>query len=133
VIEQPLDEQFRSFVTSNDGMAPGQPCGFDQGDMSYGLQASRKTMADDSLDSISGSTGFTGAADTILVLSRDKAGVTLFGRGRDVDEIETALKFDGTSGVWSLLGDADDVRRSGERGVILRTASARQPDVVSKA
>jgi hypothetical protein len=35
--------------------------------------------AGDLFDMVSGSTGFTGAADTTLVLSKDSQGVTLYG------------------------------------------------------
>jgi hypothetical protein len=45
--------------------------------------------ADDALDAVAGSTGITGAADTFRVLPRNSQGVTLYGRGRDVEEIET--------------------------------------------
>ena len=45
--------------------------------------------------------------------------MTLYVRGRDVEEKESALKF--VSGIWSLTGEAADVRRSGERDNILVT------------
>jgi AAA domain-containing protein len=38
----------------------------------------------DPFDAVSGTTGLTGAADTVLVLSRSSQGTTLYGRGRDV-------------------------------------------------
>src|SRR5262249_5959607 len=67
---------------------------------------------------VSGTTGLTGAADSVLVLNRDSQGVTLYGRGRDIDEIATAMSFEGTTGHWSILGNASEVRRSDERKVI---------------
>jgi hypothetical protein len=79
----------------------------------------RKMESDDPLDMVSGTTGLTGAADTVLVLRRDSQGTTLYGRGRDVDEIETAMSFDITTGRWKLLGAADEVRRSDERSRIV--------------
>jgi hypothetical protein len=72
---------------------------------------------EDSLESISGTNGVTGAAD--LVLNRDAKGTTLYGRGRNIEEIETAMRFDG--GRWSILGDADEVRKSDERWKIVAT------------
>jgi hypothetical protein len=81
----------------------------------------------DPFDSVSGTTGLTGAADTVLVLARSSNGPTLYGRGRDIEETETALKFDRTTGHWTVLGDATEVRRSSERNRImevLRNASA---------
>jgi hypothetical protein len=77
----------------------------------------RKMEAEDPLESISGTNGVTGAADAVLVLNRDAKGTTLYGRGRDIEEIETAMRFDG--GRWSILGDADDVRKSDERRKIV--------------
>ena len=44
----------------------------------------RKMESEDPLDTASGSTGLTGAADSILVLNRDGQGPTLYGRGRDL-------------------------------------------------
>jgi hypothetical protein len=67
------------------------------------------------LDTVSGSTGLTGAADSVLVLNRDSQGVVLYGRGRDIDEIEMALTFDKTTGRWAVLGEASEVRKSEER------------------
>jgi hypothetical protein len=77
----------------------------------------RKMEAEDPLESISGTNGVTGAADAVLVLNRDSKGTTLYGRGRDIEEIETAMRFDG--GRWSILGDADEVRKSDERRKIV--------------
>jgi hypothetical protein len=42
----------------------------------------------------------SGAADAVLVLNRDSKGTTLYERGRDIEEIETAMRFDG--GRWSV-------------------------------
>ena len=78
----------------------------------------RKMDSDDPLDTVSGTTGLTGAADSILVLNRDSQGVTLYGRGRDIDEIETAMSFDRTTGQWSMLGPVSEVRKSDERKAI---------------
>ncbi|MFT4116577.1 AAA family ATPase [Bradyrhizobium sp.] len=77
----------------------------------------RKMEASDPLEMISGTNGLTGAADSIMVLDRTTDGPKLYGRGRDVEEIEKALRFDG--GKWSVLGNADDVKRSDERRKII--------------
>ena len=74
----------------------------------------RKAEAEDPLEAVSGTNG---AADTIMVLNRTTDGPKLYGRGRDIEEIEKALKFD--SGIWHVLGDADDVKRSNQRKKIL--------------
>jgi hypothetical protein len=85
----------------------------------------RKMPADDPFDTVSGSTGLTGAADTVLVLARDpRGGTTLYGRGRDIEEIETAVKFDRLDGSWTILGAASEIRLSDGRSAILRTLRA---------
>ena len=79
----------------------------------------RKMEADDPIDTVSGTLGLTGAADTVLVLSRKSDGVTLYGRGRDIAEVETAMSFSKENYRWSILGAPADVRRSDERKWIL--------------
>jgi RecA-family ATPase len=53
----------------------------------------RKSVADDVFDTVSGSLGLTGAADTIAIMKREGGAVTLHVRGRDVEEAEKALQF----------------------------------------
>jgi len=78
-----------------------------------GLHHTKKGGADDPLEALSGSNGLSACADTTLVLDSDQNGKTLYVRGRDVEEKETALIFAG--GFWTILGEAADVRRSDER------------------
>jgi hypothetical protein len=89
----------------------------DNGIAVLGLHHTRKGGADDPLEALSGSNGLSAVADTTLVLDRDNNGMTLYVRGRDVEEKETALRFD--AGLWSMLGEAADVRRSDERVRVL--------------
>lgn len=77
----------------------------------------RKMHAEDPLEMISGTNGLTGAADSILVLNRDQDGPKLHGRGRDIEDVEKAIRFE--RGLWTALGDVDDVRRSSQRKAIL--------------
>jgi hypothetical protein len=84
-----------------------------------GLHHTKKGGADDPLESLSGSNGLSACADTTIVLNSDQNGKTLYVRGRDVEEKETAVIF--TGGNWSVLGEASDVRRSDERSVIIET------------
>ena len=79
----------------------------------------RKLGADDPFDTVSGTNGLTGAADTILVLKREGGGATLYGRGRDIEEAELALRFERAFCRWRLLGAADEVRASPERRAVL--------------
>lgn len=86
----------------------------------------RKMPSDDPFDMISGTTGLTGSVDNPFVLHRGKQGVTLYGRGREIEEMEKALEF--TGAMWKVLGDATEVRRSDERGAILEVlGSADEP------
>lgn len=81
------------------------------------LHHTRKGGADDPLEALSGSNGLSACADTTLLLDRDGNGITLYVRGRDVREKESAMKFVG--GMWIVTGEAAVVRRSSERGNIL--------------
>jgi len=67
----------------------------------------RKMASDDPIETISGTQGLAGAADTVLVLRRERAhrDAVLFVTGRDVEEAEIALRFDPGRCRWSLLGD----------------------------
>ena len=75
----------------------------------------RKMAADDPFDEVSGTRGLTGAADSVLVLKRDGQQPILYGRGRDLEEIETALQFDKETGAWEILGEAWQVADTIER------------------
>jgi len=81
----------------------------------------RKAIADDPLATVSGSFGLTGAADGVLVLARKRNSTTatLSVIGRDVEEQELALEFKPDLFTWSVLGKADEVRRSSERQEVL--------------
>ncbi|MGW9332292.1 AAA family ATPase [Bosea sp. NPDC055594] len=93
----------------------------------------RKMEADDPLEMISGTNGLTGAADSILVLNRTSDGPKLYGRGRDIEEIEKALRFD--AGRWSVIGDAADAKRSDERRAVMDAMAAghQSPGEIAKA
>lgn len=82
----------------------------------------RKETAGDPLESVSGTAGITGSADTIAVLKRepkDSFGM-LYVRGRDVPEAEIPMQFDEDTGKWLRLTGADDFRRSKQRRDIIR-------------
>lgn len=79
----------------------------------------RKGGADDPIEAVSGTFGITGAADSILVLNRDGQGASLSGRGRDLEEFDSAAVFDRETCRWSLTGNTAEARRSDERNRIL--------------
>jgi hypothetical protein len=81
----------------------------------------RKMPADDYLDTVSGSTGLTGAADCIMVFTRlrNKTDAVLKITGRDVEETELALQFNKVNGIWEYLGEASEFTLSQERQDII--------------
>jgi hypothetical protein len=79
----------------------------------------RKADADDAFDTISGTLGLTGAPDTIMVLKRDANNTSLHAKGRDLIEIEKALEFNPDACTWTILGDAEAVKRSAAQKSIL--------------
>lgn len=81
----------------------------------------RKMDADDPLDTLNGSTGIGGAADGHLILKRERgqADAVLYVGGRDVEDKELALNFDPTTACWSLVGNAEDYRRSKEQQAVI--------------
>jgi hypothetical protein len=80
----------------------------------------RKMAADDPFDTVSGTLGITGAADTIMIIKRDAGGVKLYVRGRDVEDSEIPLRFEKASCKWTRLNaeDAEDAI-SAERQTII--------------
>ena len=82
----------------------------------------RKMASDDPFESISGTNGLTGGVDGAMVLKRDigTGNTTLYVRGRDIEENETALEFDRDIGTWKRLGAAEEVGRTTERETIMR-------------
>jgi hypothetical protein len=83
----------------------------------------RKTEAEDWIDTVSGSTGLSGAADTIMRLVRARGAgqvdATLNIVGRDIEEKDLALQFDRDTKSWSLVGDAEEVARTRKQQEIL--------------
>lgn len=79
----------------------------------------RKESADYALDRVAGTTGITGAADSVWVLDTGKgdASAILHATGRDIEEQELALNFE--HGLWTLLGKAEEVTISDERREII--------------
>lgn len=85
------------------------------------LHHTRKMEAEDPVDTVSGTLGLAGCADSVLILARSSQGTTLYVRGRDIEEAEHAVSFDKVGCRWTIIGSAADVHRSNERGRILTT------------
>ncbi len=81
------------------------------------IHHARKLKAGDDLDTVMGSTGITSAADTIMVLKRERRQNqgSLLISGREVEERELALQFEPDNLLWKLLGPANEIRMSQER------------------
>jgi hypothetical protein len=81
----------------------------------------RKSAADDVLDTVSGSTGLTGSVDAVWVLQRvrgqDTAVLTV--AGRNIADLDLGLKWDNEYLTWTHDGTGEDARRSMERRLIL--------------
>lgn len=84
----------------------------------------KKGSSDDFLESVSGSMGVTGAADTVIVLRRsrsDDEGILQI-TGRDVGEQAIALAFD--NGLWTYKGLASEVQATETQAEILEVMKA---------
>jgi len=80
------------------------------------IHHNRKAESDDFVDSVSGTNGLAGSADTILVLNRQRHEdvATLNVTGRDVEEEEYALVKE-DSGQWTLSGQSLEQSASNAR------------------
>jgi AAA domain len=91
----------------------------------------RKMRGDDVLDEITGSIGLTGAVDGALILKRERGQheASLFVTGRDIEhEQQLALRFDAQTSMWTLVGNAEEVRHTKERQDILDLLSEQFPE-----
>ncbi len=82
----------------------------------------RKSGAPDVMDTISGTTGLTGATDCNMVLDRERGQneATLFITGRDVEEQELALTFNPENAQWTLQGGESQRTMSKVRREIIK-------------
>ena len=79
----------------------------------------KKGKADDPFERVSGSTAITGAADTNILLLRERASgeATWHITGRDIEDLELAMSFE--AGRWRMVGDAKSHRATkAEQAVI---------------
>lgn len=134
MVRPPKKSNQDSYAADYDAISPLQKWAGVHGVAVVVVHHVRKAEAEDPLEAVSGTNGLTGAADTIMVLNRTADGPKLYGRGRDIEEIEKALQFD--KGVWQVLGDADEVKRSDQRRKIMTVmedaAFALTPTDISK-
>lgn len=81
----------------------------------------RKMASDDPVETISGTQGLGGGADTLLILKRErtKRDATLYVTGRDVEEAQLTLRWDPAHTTWSVVAD----ELSDERQAVIRVLS----------
>jgi RecA-family ATPase len=79
------------------------------------LHHTRKQEAEDPIDTLSGTLGIAGCADTIMVIQPS----SLYVRGRDIEESEKAVMFQKDQCRWKILGDAAEVKRTEHNRAIL--------------
>jgi len=78
-------------------------------------------LSSDPFDRVNGTGGISGAADTTLIMARNDEGlVELYGRGREIEEIETAITFMKETCTWSVRGNAAEVSMSDTAARIMR-------------
>lgn len=65
----------------------------------------RKAESSEVFDAVLGTTGLTGAADTVIIMTKVENGIRCSLRGRDVEEADKLLDWDPDTGIWALLGD----------------------------
>jgi len=85
------------------------------------IHHTRKMAADDPFDTISGTHGLTGVADTLMVLAKHGEVAKLAAQGRDLDGYEKALSRDAMTGGWKVEGNASMIGKTSERQSILDT------------
>ncbi len=94
------------------------------------LTHTRKMAAEDYLHMVTGTTGISAAADTVICLTRGRgqADAVLSVTGRDVEEQELALHFDADIGSWAIIGEAAEYRQTNERQELLAVLKKAPPE-----
>jgi hypothetical protein len=136
---KPADSKQQPYTADTEAIASLQKIALKYSIAILVLHHDRKAAADDPFDTVSGTLGLTGAADTILILKRQlNGGVVLHARGRDIEESDTAVQFEKATCRWSILGEASQVLQSAQRqGVIAALTEAEGPlsvtDIMAEA
>lgn len=123
---QPAGDKTNAYQADYDAVSGIKTIADTHGVSALILHHTRKAAADDWLDTVSGTQGIAGAADTLLVMrrSRHRADAELMVTGRDVDEAEHALTWDPQVGLWTIEGSAADWRVTSERQQIIEAVTA---------
>ncbi|VVT02599.1 AAA family ATPase [Hoeflea sp. EC-HK425] len=128
---KPKSDKGNGYDADYGALAPLQELAGEYGIAIVVIHHLRKLRGDDPLDMVSGTTGLTGAADSILVLDRKSHGTTLYGRGREMEDIDIAMQLE--DGLWQILGDSDAVKISSERKAIIEVLENAEKPMGPKA
>ena len=131
-IRKPQNGKSQLYSADYEAITGLQKIALDYGLAIVVLHHDRKSEADDAFDTVSGTLGLTGAADTILIIKRRPSGVVLFARGRDIEESETAMQFDKGLCRWLMLGAASEVHKSNERARVIAAFKAAGGPLLTK-
>jgi hypothetical protein len=100
------------------------------------IHHTRKPVKDegDVFDTVLGTTAFTSVADCIHVLRRERGTdmAVLHTTGRDVEEREMAMQFDGARGLWIVQGNAQRLALSEPRRKLLEHLEETQQSLTPK-
>lgn len=128
---RPKSDKGNGYDADYGALAPLQELAGEYGIAIVVIHQLRKLRGDDPLDMVSGTTGLTGAADSILVLDRKSHSTTLYGRGREMEDIDVALELD--DGIWQIMGDSDAIKISSERKAIIEFLQSTDKEMGPKA
>lgn len=109
------------YLADTDFMAPLQALALAHHACIMLVHHTRKMIALDPLDAVSGTTGIAGVADEILILKRvirAKAEAVLEITGRDIETVEIGISLDEKLR-WNYEGEAADIQKTGERQAIV--------------
>jgi hypothetical protein len=81
----------------------------------------RKLEAVSAFDTVSGTLGLNGAADTLIILKKEKDGIVLHATGRDIPSVAKEMEPKSTYDemVWHVIGDVVKVRINKQRQKLL--------------
>jgi hypothetical protein len=108
-----------SYTEDYDALGEIQQFAMERGIAIMVIHHTRKSIGEYEIDEISGTTGVSAAADSILMIRKSVSGEVLYATGRDVDTQELALRFDKRDCQWEILGDAVEFAVSEQRRAII--------------
>jgi hypothetical protein len=132
---RPLLRESGGYTTDYAAIAPLQSLAGKYGVTIVIVHHHRKLPADDWVDAINGTLGLAGAADGLVGIFRKRGSedAELRLAHRDVDDLDLAIRFDGPTSSWTLLGMASEVLLSRTRRQVVNFLKKAGPMTPSKA